>query len=231
LYYIEITHRLYKCRLIYTLNILLLTPGKYKPLSLPAKQEFDHNKFAIIQTDTEYVALNEDADNFEFQEGELKECISLGDTFICPAKFPLKKIRQTPTCNIELLLNHNIKIHDCKIIIKELKDTYWKALTTPENWIYSTPRKKEIRIQCPNYEKPFEIENSGIITIQKGCKSEQLRHNEPSVRTTKILQHYTSHNNLSSFNLYKSIQKKYEINLTEATRELYIQSQHYRSNI
>jgi len=65
-----------------------------------------------------------DADSFyEFQEGELKECISIGDTFICPAKFPLKRIRQTP-CNIELLLNHNIKIYDCKIIIKELKDTY-----------------------------------------------------------------------------------------------------------
>jgi len=66
--------------------------------------------------------LNEDADSFyEFREGELKEYISLGDTFICPAKFPLKKIRQTSTCNIELLLNHNIKIHDCKIIMKELK--------------------------------------------------------------------------------------------------------------
>jgi len=81
--------------------------------------------------------LNEDADNFyEFQKGELKEYISLGDTFICPAKFPLKKIRQASTCNIELLLNHNIKIHDCKIIIKKLKDTYWKALTTTGNWIY-----------------------------------------------------------------------------------------------
>jgi len=110
-------------RFIYTLNIPLLTLGRYKlykPLPLPAKQEFDRNKFAIIQTDTEYVALNEDADSFyEFQEGELKECISLGDIFICPAKFRLKK-RQTPTCNIELLLNYNIKIHDCKIIIKKL---------------------------------------------------------------------------------------------------------------
>jgi len=51
----------------------------------------------------------------------------MNDIFICPAKFSLKKIRQTPTCNIELLLNHNINIHDCKIIIKKLKDTYWKA--------------------------------------------------------------------------------------------------------
>jgi len=81
-------------RLIYTLNIPLLTSGRYKlykPLPLPAKQEFDHNKFAVIQTDTEYVALDEDADSFyEFQEGELRECILLDDIFICPAKFPLK---------------------------------------------------------------------------------------------------------------------------------------------
>jgi len=215
-------------RLIYSLNIPLLTPGRYKlykPLPLPAKQEFDHKKFAIIQADVEYVALNEDADNFyEFQEGELKECISLDDTFICPAKFPLKKIRQTPTCNIELLLNHNINIHDCKIIIRELKDTYWKALTTPGNWIYSTPRKEEIRIQCPNYDKPFDIENSGIITIQKGCKIRATTAvmNNPSVQVTKILQHYAPHNNLSIFNLYKPTQKKYEINLAEATRELWI---------
>jgi len=139
-------------------------------------------------------------------------------------KFPLKKIRQTPTCNIELLLNHNIKIHDCKIIIKELKGTYWKAITTPGNWIYSTPYKEEIRIQCLNYDKPFEIDNSGIVTIQKGCKIRATTAvmNHPSVQTTKILQHYTPHHNLSIFNLYKPALKKYEINLTEATRELWI---------
>jgi len=44
--------------------------------------------------------------------------------------------------------------------------------------------------------------------------------NYPPVRTTKILQHYTPHNNLSIFNLYKPTQKKYEINLIETTREL-----------
>jgi len=122
------------------------------------------------------------------------------------------------------LLNHNIKIHDCTIIIKELKDTYWKALTTPGNWICSTPRKGEIRIKCLNYDKPFEIENSGIIIIQKGCKirATTIVMNHPSVRTTKILHHYTPHSNLSILNLHKPTQRKYEINLTEATRELWI---------
>jgi len=71
---------------------------------------------------------------------------------------------------VYLPLNHIINVHNCKIIIKELKDTYWKALTAPGNWIYSTPRKEEIRIQCPNYDKLFEIENSGIITIHRGYK-------------------------------------------------------------
>jgi len=141
-----------------------------------------------------------------------------------PSKISIKE-NTTNTYNIELLLNHNIKIHDCKIIIKELKDTYWKALITLGNWIYSTLSKEEIRIQCPNYDKPFEIENSGIITIQKECKIRATTAvmNHPSERTTKILQHYTPPNNLSIFNLYKPTKKKKnEINLTEATRELWI---------
>jgi len=53
-------------RLIYTLNIPLFTSGRYKLyklLPLPAKQEFDQNKFAVIQTDTEYIVLDEDADS------------------------------------------------------------------------------------------------------------------------------------------------------------------------
>jgi len=36
------------------------------------------------------------------------------------------------------------------------------------------------------------------------------------------LQHYTPHNNLSILNLYKPTQRKYEINLTETTQELWI---------
>jgi len=78
-----------------------------------------------------------------------------------------------------------------------------------------------------NYDKPFEIENSGSITIQRGCKIRATTvMNHLSVQTTKTLQHYTPHNNLSIFSLYKSThrptKKKYEINLTEATRELWI---------
>jgi len=46
--------------------------------------------------------------------------------------------------------------------------------------------------------------------------------NYPSIQTTKILQHYTPHNNLSIFNLYEPTHKKYEINLTETTREIWI---------
>jgi len=115
-------------------------------------------------------------------------------------------------------------LHDCKIIIKELKDTYWKALTTPGNWIYSTPRKEEIRIQCQDYDKQFEIENSGVIAIRGGYKIRATTAvmSHPSVQTTRILQHYTPHSNLSISNLYKPTQKRYEVDLTETTRELWI---------
>jgi len=77
---------------------------------------------------------------------------------------------------------------------KGIKRYLLKALTTPGNWIYTTPHKEEIRIQCPNYDKPFEIKNSGIITIQRGCKIQATTTvmNHPLIQTTKILQHYIS---------------------------------------
>jgi len=46
--------------------------------------------------------------------------------------------------------------------------------------------------------------------------------NHPSIQTTKILQHYTPHNNLSIFDLYEPTHRKYEINLTETTHEIWI---------
>lgn len=214
-------------RLIYILHIPLLTPGTYKiykPIPLPARQEFDSNKYAIVTTDVKNIGLNEDADSFyEFYEGELKECTALKDTIVCPAIFPLKKIRQTPSCNIELLLNRKIEVNRCEIIIKELKDTYWKALTTPGNWIYSTVRKERIRVECRNYDKQFDIENSGIITIQQGCKirAPTATMSHPSTQATKFLQYYVPLTNLSILNLYRPIHEKYEINLTEATQELW----------
>lgn len=214
-------------RLAYVLYVPILTPGKYKlykSLPLPVKQTFDETKYATVKTDVRYIGLNEDADSFyEFQEDELKGCITSSNTFICPAIFPLKKIRQTVSCDIELLLNKNINLNHCKIILKELRDTYWKILTTPGSWIYSTVGKESIKIECPNSVKQLEIENAGIITIQRGCKirAKSVTMSYPSIRTTKFLQHYMPTSNLSISQLYKPIREKYEINLTEATREIW----------
>lgn len=124
--------------------------GKYKlfkSIPLPVRQTFDETKYAIIQLDADYVALNEDSDSFyEFQEDKLKRCIVYEDTHICPAIFLLRKIRHTTSCSVELLLNEIVKENRCKIILRELRETYWKILTTPGNWIYSTTEKEPIRI-------------------------------------------------------------------------------------
>ncbi|KAL6258305.1 hypothetical protein P5V15_010252 [Pogonomyrmex californicus] len=142
-------------RLVYILQIPLLTPGKYKlykSIPLPVRQLFDTTKFATIETEIAHIALNKDADNFyEFRQGELEECIASDSVFICPATFLLKKIRQTPSCDVEILLNKSIKSNKCKIKIMELQDTYWKALTTPGNWIYY--RKRNCATKLSSYNK------------------------------------------------------------------------------
>lgn len=104
-------------RLIYILHVPLLTPGRYKLykiIPLPVRQAFDKTKYALMKTDAKHNGLNEDTDSFyKFRQGELKECTTTGKTFICPVIFPMKKIRQTPNCNIELILNKNVKTNHC----------------------------------------------------------------------------------------------------------------------
>lgn len=215
-------------RLVYILDVPLLNPGKYKlyqPIPLPAKQGFDHNKFAVVTTDIEYIGLHEDADSFyEFREGEIKECLDDESTFICPTIFPLKRMHQTPNCDVELLLNHRMEPKYCKIILEELKDTYWKVLFAPGNWVYSTVQKEQVRIECANFRGQFEIENSGILTIQQGCKirTNSVTMSHPSSRTTKILEHYIPLSNLSILRLYEPVFKKYETNLSETVNEIWI---------
>lgn len=215
-------------RLIYILDVPLLNPGNYKlyrPIPLPAKQEFDYNKFAVIATGNEYIGLHEDADSFyEFKEGEIRECLSDESTFICPAIFPLKRMHQTPNCDVELLLNHRLKPKYCKIILGELKETYWKILLAPGNWAYSAVQKEQVRIECANFRGQFEIENSGILTIQPGCKirTNSVTMSHPSSQTTKTLEHYIPLSNLSIIRLYEPVFKRYETNLSETVSEIWI---------
>jgi len=218
-------------RLIYILQVPLLMPGKYKlykSIPLPARQDFGDNKYAVIKSDTEYVALNEDADSYyEFQSDELSTCIKNEYTYICPSIFPLKRVRQTINCNIEILLNKNIEPNYCQIIIKELKTTYWKILTTPGNWLYTAVGKESIKIECPHFSENIEIENSGIITIHQGCKikARTATMSYPSVQTTKSIKYFSLTNNLSISRLYEPVHERYKINLTDTTHEIWTTNQ------
>lgn len=218
-------------RLIYILQIPLLTPGKYKlykAIPLPAKQDFSNNKYAIINPNTEYIALNEDADSYyEFQSDELNICIKNNPTFICPSIFPLKRVRQTINCNIEVLINRNIEPNHCKITIKELRDTYWKILHTPGNWLYTATGKETINIECPNFSKHIEIENSGIITVHQGCKikARTVTMSYPSIQTTKLIKYFVLTNNLSISHLYEPVHERYKINITDTMHEIWTNNQ------
>lgn len=215
-------------KLIYILKIPLLKPGKYKlyrPISLPAKQEFDHSKFAEIVTEAEYIGLHEDVDNFyEFNQGEIKECVNDELTFICPAIFPMRRLHQTSNCHAELLLKHQLETTHCQIILKELKTAYWKILSAPGNWVYSTTQKEQVRIECANFKGQFEIENSGILTVQQGCKvrTNSITMSHPSLRTVKISEHYVPLSNLSIPCLYEPIFEHYKTNLSEIMNEIWI---------
>lgn len=216
-----------KRRLVYILHVPLLTPGKYKlykAIPVPVRQSFDVTKYAAIRPDAMYISLNEDADSFyNLQEDELRECTFSDNTYICPTIFPLRKIRHTTYCDVELLLNKNIKTHNCQIVLKELTDTYWKSLATPGTWIYSTVEKEKIRIECPNTTRYAEIEDSGIITIKQGCKirTKSTTISHPSVHVTEFEQPYIPTNNLSISDLYEPIQTKYHVALTDATKEIW----------
>lgn len=216
-----------KRRLVYILHVPLLTPGKYKlykAIPVPVRQSFDVTKYAAIRPNAMYIALNEDSDSFyDLQEDELRECTFSDNTYICPTIFPLRKIYHATYCDVELLLNKNIKTHNCQIVLKEMKDTYWKSLTTPGTWIYSTVIKEKIRIECPNSTKYAEIENSGIITIKQGCKirTKSTTISHPSVHTTEFEQPYIPTNNLSISELYRPIQTEYHVTLTDATQEIW----------
>lgn len=106
----------------------------------------------------------------------------------------------------------------------ELKDTYWKVLFAPGNWVYSTIQREQVRIECANFRRQFEIENSGILTIPQGCKirTNSVTMSHPLLRTAKILEHYIPLSNLSVLHLSEPVFKKYETNLSETVNEIWI---------
>lgn len=81
-----------------------------------------------------------------------------------------------------------------------------------------------MRIECANFKGQFEIENSGILIIQQGCKvrTNSVTMTHPSSRTTKTSERYIPLSNLSIIRLYEPVYKKYETNLSETVSELWI---------
>ncbi|KAL6257287.1 hypothetical protein P5V15_012215 [Pogonomyrmex californicus] len=99
----------------------------------------------------------------------------------------------------------------------EFQDIYWKALTTPGNWIYSTTEKEMVRLNCRHTTKQFEINNSGIISVQQGCKirARTATMSHPAYQTTTFAQHFIPQK-FNILELYKPIQREYKkINFTK----------------
>lgn len=119
----------------------------------------------------DYIALDIEKDNYlPLKKEELDSCykISPGE-LICKQTFPIMSTANTDVCEIKLL-KLDIISEECNIRISNLTHEMWIQLHEPNTYIFTFPRKQNLRVICDANHYDYTLIHSGRIRIAPGCR-------------------------------------------------------------
>jgi hypothetical protein len=108
----------------------------------------------------------------------LKDCKRTKKILICTKIGIKNRIKKYSPCEVNIIMGKRTdELQHCDIRITKMETTFWKKLHTPNTWIYSTAKEKEIMVGYTHEKYSTDtINGTGVITLQPGC----------TARTTEI---------------------------------------------
>ncbi|XP_071578018.1 uncharacterized protein [Temnothorax nylanderi] len=138
----------------------------------PIPIHYNHNVFTLLEPSHALLGINRENHNYLIlKDSELNRCKRETTIVVCDQNFPVYRITENAPSEVQLFIE-TPKYRENRRQRHILSNvTFWIALTEPQTWLFSTPKKSEITIQCNELpENKIKIEKTGKITLRKNCK-------------------------------------------------------------
>ncbi|XP_024885827.1 uncharacterized protein LOC112463592, partial [Temnothorax curvispinosus] len=202
---------------VYTiLTFPIVTYPKYEIIRInPLPVHDRENIFVIPKTTYDLLAIDKENRNYvTLKEDDLNKCKHSGTTFVCNTNHPVYFITPHAPCEVQIYIRAEEDNCERRHILSTV--TFWITLAESQAWLFSTPYKQSITIQCNNQgEHKIDINRTGRIKLTDNCK---LTTTDLTLRTKK--RDHTTHvqMHLPQFNLtFKQVTTDTKINNEIAT--------------
>lgn len=190
----------------------------YKATAIPYRNATNNEtKYNLIVPHNEFIALDaSNATYLTWTATDLKRCHRLNSTnLMCYPNSPINIVKNSLGCEINLLLRQNVS-KNCEIHRKNAFDEFWVKLERKNTYLYTMPNIMPALIQCPQMNVSLQLQNSGIVTIESGCR---IRTNRIELITFHRFESNVSHNLIQrssepKINVSSEIAHVVQLNLT-----------------
>ncbi|XP_071643595.1 uncharacterized protein [Temnothorax longispinosus] len=173
-----------------------------------------HNILAIDKENHNYITL---------EERDLNDCKRNGAEYVCDRNCPIYFVGTNAPCEVQVYVGTPGYVNACERRQMVSDVTLWVALSEPQAWLFSAPRKQKIAIQCNDQaEQKVEIERTGKLSINENCKltTPDIIIKTKRQTTMRQIEMHLADFNLTLTNINKNIneQAKKEIRLEPVIR-------------
>ncbi|XP_024871226.1 uncharacterized protein LOC112454206, partial [Temnothorax curvispinosus] len=118
---------------------------KTTPLPVPNHA----NIFTFLRTTHNILAIDKENHNYiTLEERDLNDCKRNGAEYVCDRNCPIYFVGTNAPCEVQVYVGTPGYVNACERRQMVSDVTLWVALSEPQAWLFSAPRKQKIAIQC-----------------------------------------------------------------------------------
>lgn len=202
-----------KSKIFTVMNIPLIMYPAYDILNIiPLPTHSHDNIYAMTEVAYTKLAIREDGNTYILMTDELlKECKQSGNAYVCPPNYPIYKITQDATCEVQIYTQKTRSPTNCNTRYVKINHTLIIALRNTHEWLYSTHVPQMIHISCKKGMQYKEILNkTGLLRLKQSCEAEinDIKINVPETMDEGELEIYLPDYNMTLPALNTEIMEK-----------------------
>jgi len=195
----------------------------YKSISLPTKVH--NNLYAIIQTNSEYVAIDKSRLYYvELNSYQLAKYKTTTNIMICKHEQPILHVGDS--CKSMLFRKPKSVPLTCNIKYVKFSHNIWHKLDNRNEWIYVT-NNESIIITCKNSSDTYmiDVSGTGILSLENNCEAntvdDEIKLIPKREINSKIVKNFSPYLNLSvHFDMLKDLPRE-KLNYSVFPKENY----------
>lgn len=167
-----ITSYIYLNKLVYIIDFPLIKNERfdlYHIYPIPIKQH-DPKLYSTILPEHTYLATSTTRQHYVITDS-VEKCKTFGPSKKICKELPIYNYNTRPTCEMAILLNNDKEVpSSCEITSFSAYINTFQPIKN-NRWIFILQHKTPCVLQCGDTSTHHDLEGSGIIRLEKGCKA------------------------------------------------------------